>query len=102
MGTFAAELEESLRLLNSELLLLERAPDGPGRGESLAKLFRAAHSLKGAARSVNQTEIELLCHQLEDKLAVLRDRGTEFNPENISGLFADLDRIDRAAQSLKP
>jgi two-component system chemotaxis sensor kinase CheA len=52
MGTFLAELEENLRLLNSELLLLEKIPAAAERAESLARLFRAAHSLKGAARSV--------------------------------------------------
>ena len=102
MGTFLAELDENLRALNGDLLQLEKTPNGPERGESLTKLFRAAHSLKGAARSVNQTEIESLCHQLEDKLAALRDGHAELNPESISGLFADLDKIDQAAQRLKP
>ena len=102
MGTFLAELEENLRSLNSELLLLEKLPAGPEREESLAKLFRAAHSLKGAARSVDQSEIESLCHQLEDKLAALRDDRTELSSESISSLFAGLDGIDQAAQRLKP
>jgi two-component system chemotaxis sensor kinase CheA len=102
MSTFAAELEENLRLLNSELLRLERTPAGSERAESLTKLFRAAHSLKGAARAVNQASIESLCHQLEDKLAALRDDRAELNGDSVAGLFADLDRIDLAAQSLKP
>jgi two-component system, chemotaxis family, sensor kinase CheA len=102
MGTFLAELEENLRLLNSELLLLEKIPAAAERAESLARLFRAAHSLKGAARSVNQTEIESLCHQLEDQLATLRDGRSELSPENISALFAGLDSIDEAAKRLKP
>jgi two-component system chemotaxis sensor kinase CheA len=102
MSTFAAELDENLRLLNRELLFLEKNPTAPEQADSLAKLFRAAHSLKGAARSVNQTEIEFLCHQLEDKLAALRDSRTELNPETISGLFPDLDRIEQAAKLLKP
>src|SRR5690242_20658253 len=102
MATFLAELDENLRSLNSELLLLEKMPSGPEREESLAKLFRAAHSLKGAARSVSQSEIEFLCHQLEEQLAALRDGRTELNPEIVSGLFAGLDKIDEAAQCLKP
>src|SRR5690242_7614570 len=102
MGTFLAELEENLRSLNSELLLLEKRPAGPERAESLVKLFRVAHSLTGAARSVNHTEIELLCHQLEDKLADLRDGHTDLNRENISALFAGLDGIEQAAQRLNP
>jgi two-component system chemotaxis sensor kinase CheA len=54
MGTFLLELEEHLRSLNRELLLLEKTPPGSERSELLTTLFRAAHSLKGAARAVNQ------------------------------------------------
>ncbi|HJU09317.1 MAG TPA: response regulator [Candidatus Binataceae bacterium] len=102
MGTFLAELDENLRSFNRELLLLEKMPAGPERTESLTRLFRTAHSLKGAARSVNQSEIESLCHQLEDRLAALRDGHTELSPENISALFAGLDSIEQAAECLKP
>ncbi len=101
MGTFLGELEENLRSLNSELLLLEKNPNRSECGESLVKLFRAAHSLKGAARSVGQSEIEALCHQLEDRLADLRDDNAELSPESIAPLFEQLDSIDQAAQRLK-
>jgi two-component system, chemotaxis family, sensor kinase CheA len=102
MSTFLGELEENLEILNRELLQLEKNPHQAGHEESLTKLFRAAHSLKGAARSVNQKEIESLCHVLEDKLAAVRDGHTELNAPAISGLFTDIDRIEGAAQRLKP
>ena len=57
MATFLDELEEHVQTLNRELLALKRAPAGE-RGERLRTLFRAAHSLKGAARSVNLGVIE--------------------------------------------
>jgi len=52
METFVAELEEHVRSLNADLLLLEKAPQDAQRAECVVRIFRAAHSLKGAARSV--------------------------------------------------
>jgi two-component system, chemotaxis family, sensor kinase CheA len=101
MGTFLIELEEHLRSLNRELLLLEKTPPGAERGALLTTLFRAAHSLKGAARAVDQDALEALCHELEAALAPLRDGSEEVSAECVSALFAGVDRIEHAAQSLK-
>ena len=53
MATFLEELAEHVGALNRDLLALEQQADGPKRGELLQTLFRTAHSLKGAARSVS-------------------------------------------------
>src|ERR1700719_15376 len=100
MGTFRVELEEHLRSLNRDLLLLEKTPAGAERTELLTTLFRAAHSLKGAARAVNQNALEALCHELESTLGSLRDGSESVSAECVSALFAGVDRIEDAAQSL--
>jgi chemotaxis protein histidine kinase CheA len=101
MGTFLLELEEHLRSLNRELLLLEKTPPGAARSELLTTLFRAAHSLKGAARAVNQNALEAVCHELEATLASLRDGTEQVSAECITALFAGVDRIEHAAQALR-
>jgi two-component system, chemotaxis family, sensor kinase CheA len=101
MGTFRVELEEHLRSLNRDLLLLEKTPAAAERTELLTTLFRAAHSLKGAARAVNQNALEALCHELESTLGSLRDGSESVSAESVSALFAGVDRIEDAAQSLK-
>ena len=53
MKTFLEELEEHVGALNRDLLALEKDSSGQERTERLKALFRTAHSLKGAARSVN-------------------------------------------------
>jgi len=53
MVTFQAELQEHLSTLNKGLLLLERNPAPDERTNLLTDIFRAAHSIKGAARAVN-------------------------------------------------
>ncbi len=71
LGIFAAEAEEHIEAINRDLLQLEEA-EGAGSGELLEGLFRAAHSLKGAARAVNLPQVESIAHQLEDLFAELQ------------------------------
>src|SRR5262249_48759770 len=72
-GTFLEELGEHVRTLNQHLLALEKGGGGPEQADRLKELFRAAHSLKGAARSVSAAVIEGACHRLEEILAAARD-----------------------------
>ena len=74
MGTFLGELEEQVQSLNRDLLALEQQPGDPEL-ELLTRLFRTAHSLKGAARAVGVEPIETACHQLEELLGKVRDEG---------------------------
>ena len=69
MATFRAELEEHLSKLNKGLLSLERNPASDERVNLLMDIFRAAHSIKGAARAVNLKDIETIAHHIEDVLA---------------------------------
>ena len=69
---FRAEAEERLASLSSGLLDLEKAPD-PARQDSILEVvFREAHSLKGAARAVNFTDIEILFQSMEGVFAAIR------------------------------
>lgn len=62
---FKAESDEHLRVLEAGLLRLESEP---GDAAALEEVFREAHSLKGAARMLGLSDIELLSHRLEDVL----------------------------------
>lgn len=71
MATFLGELEDHLRALERDLLALEKEP---AAAAGLFKtLFRTAHSLKGAARSVGVEAIEMAGHRLEDLFASGRE-----------------------------
>src|SRR5262249_29472339 len=94
-------LQEHVQSLNRELLALKRAPDGPDRAERLKQLFRTAHSLKGAARSVNARLIEDACHHLEDILAAQRDNPRGPGSNFFSLLFAAAEAIEEAGQRLR-
>ena len=51
------------------LLELEKTPAPEAQRDLVETVFRAAHSLKGAARAVDFTEIESRCQSLEDMFA---------------------------------
>ncbi|HEY2736318.1 MAG TPA: hybrid sensor histidine kinase/response regulator, partial [Polyangiales bacterium] len=97
-GTFVAELQEHVGVFNRELLALEQHPNAPSAAESIRSLFRSAHSLKGASRSVNATRLEGVCHQLEELLAGLRDGTRALTPEIIAQLFAAVDTFEEVGR----
>jgi two-component system chemotaxis sensor kinase CheA len=100
MQTFRAELEEHVRVMNEELLALERAATGGARSAPLTVLLRALHSLKGAARAVNLGLIEELCHRLEEPLIAVRDGTRDLDAELSALLFAGADALEDGARRL--
>ncbi len=68
VGTFLEEAEEHLGVLEDELLRLDERSDD----ETLNRVFRAAHSLKGGSASVGIEEMAALTHRLETVLDALR------------------------------
>lgn len=75
LSSFRAELSEHVQTMNDGLLALEQGTVvGEQRKTTLEDIFRAAHSLKGAARAMGVTMVEQLAHALE---SVLDDLQTE-------------------------
>ena len=101
MNTFLDELQEHVRVLNRESLALEKNPAEAERARRLQELLRTAHSLKGAARSVDLSLIEEACHGLEDLLAGVRDNRVAFDSELFSLLFATADSLEEAGMRLR-
>ena len=101
LQTFADELDERVADMERSLLALERpAPDNVHAEEARA-LFRAAHSLKGAARAVGVKEIEAVCHELESRLAPLRASGGTPDAPLIELLLSSRDALADAGARLR-
>jgi len=79
-ATFRVEAEEHCRAISSGLIELEKTPAAERRAELIETVFREAHSLKGAARSVNMRDIESLCQPLEGAFAALKSREVSLSP----------------------
>jgi two-component system chemotaxis sensor kinase CheA len=96
MATFQAELQEHLGMLTKDLLSLEKNPNSDERTNLLTNVFRAAHSIKGAARSVNLKDIETISHRIEDVLVRIREGHLSFTPHLFDVLLAAVDTIGNA------
>lgn len=94
---FVEELEDNVRVLNGGLLALER---GDASADHVQELFRAAHSLKGAAHSAGVPALETLCHRLEDVLGRVRDGVVAVDRDALEPLFAAVDALVEARRQL--
>ena len=102
LALFATEVEEKCAVMDRILLQMEQQPE---RLELIAPLMRAAHSIKGAARAVQNETAVALAHALEDRLS-----GAQRSPPPIDEALIDLalravDRLralgqDRSATSV--
>ncbi len=71
-ATFRIEAEEHVHAISAGLIELEKGLSEEERTEIIEQIFREAHSLKGAARSVDQQEIESVCQPLEGVFSTLK------------------------------
>jgi two-component system chemotaxis sensor kinase CheA len=94
---FREELSEHLERL--EHGLDELAAGLPEVSEdSVAELFRSAHSLKGAAAAVGATAISALCHHLEETLARARDGQVEVDQALVEEMIRLVDQLAAAGE----
>jgi two-component system chemotaxis sensor kinase CheA len=93
LATFKIEAQEHIQAIASGLLELEQAATAAAQAAVLDVTFRAAHSLKGAARTVNATDVEMLCQALEGVFASLKRGELTLSAE----LF---DRLHRVVDAL--
>lgn len=87
---FLIEAEEHLKALSDGLLALE---NNPKKTEILEFIFRAAHTLKGAASSVGFKNVEIGAHAIEDALDLLRSGEKLINAELIDALLTCVDAL---------
>lgn len=91
--TFTVEADELVQTMATGLLALERSPSDEERRRLIESTFRAAHSLKGAARAVNYPEIEAICEALEDVFATWKREDLVPEREALDTLHGSLDRV---------
>lgn len=99
LATFKVEAEEHLKAITSGLLEIEKTPTAERQTQIVEAVFREAHSLKGAARAVNMTEIEAVCQSLEGIFAALKQEAIAPSPELCDILHPAVDALDRLLSS---
>ncbi|HVV83993.1 MAG TPA: Hpt domain-containing protein, partial [Kofleriaceae bacterium] len=97
---FRVEARELIDQLGQGFLALERSG---ADAELVARLLRAAHTLKGAARVVKLPEMAEETHAIEELLSPLREGGAAGGAVErslVDALLAAVDRLDAALKAL--
>jgi two-component system chemotaxis sensor kinase CheA len=94
---FVRESEEQLTDLNNSLLALESDPDDR---EAMDDIFRTAHTLKGNFGAMGYDDASDLAHAIENLLDELREGEMAVTPEVMDLVFAGVDRLELAVESI--
>jgi chemosensory pili system protein ChpA (sensor histidine kinase/response regulator) len=89
---FAPEAAEHLEVMTRSILALEQVT-GASRDEEIATLFRAVHTLKGAAYTVGCAPVGDVAHRIEDILDAVRDRRLAFEPAVFDAVLGGVDTL---------
>jgi two-component system chemotaxis sensor kinase CheA len=93
LAMFRVEADEHLRIMTAGLLELEKTTAVERRMTVVENIFREAHSLKGAARSVKMTEVEALCQSLESVFSAWKRGDTGASSDSYDALHEALDSL---------
>jgi two-component system chemotaxis sensor kinase CheA len=95
---FVEEAAENFAEMSRALLALEK---NPADAESIDTVFRAAHSVKGMAASLDYAPITELAHRLEDRMQGVRSRGRVAAGDEIALLFRGLEAMEAMVADVK-
>src|SRR6266446_7013423 len=85
LAYFVPEAADLLDIMSRSLLALEQ---GRGAEDDVASLFRAIHTLKGAAYVVGHVRVGDLAHRIEDVLATARSNPGSLDPAAVDVIHA--------------
>src|ERR1051325_9826349 len=85
---FLVESYEGLDHLDNDLLALEQDPTD---SETLKRIFRTTHTIKGTCGFFGFSKLESIAHVGESLLVLLRDKKLLLNPLIATGLLAMVD-----------
>jgi len=92
-ATFNAEAQEHLQTIASMLLELEKSPPSDRCAAVIEGAYREAHSLKGASRAVDLSDIEAVCQAVEGVFAAWKRQPPSLAPEMFDTLHRAVDSI---------
>ncbi len=80
LRSYIEDLRDSLQLLNEALMSLDQ---GVTDDETINRVFRVAHTIKGNSAAMEFVKVEKVMHTMEDILHEVREKKRELSPEII-------------------
>jgi two-component system, chemotaxis family, sensor kinase CheA len=102
LSTFRIEAEEHLNALSSGLIELEKDLSAEVKGSVIEMVYREAHSLKGAARSVSMTDVQTICQSLETVFSAVKHAEMDLYPELFDLLHKAVNALNEVIFSQGP
>lgn len=90
LADFLTETQEALGELDIALVTLERTPDDQ---ETLSKIFRLVHTIKGTCGFLGLSRLEKVAHAAENVLGRMRDGAIQAESGVIGLVLQSIDRI---------
>ncbi|MDB5052515.1 MAG: chemotaxis protein CheA [Bacilli bacterium] len=97
LGVFLDEMDEQLQYLDDALLSLE---SNGAKDDTIEKIFRAAHTLKGSSAAMGFERLKELTHQMESVFDLLRNGHLQATSELFNIIFDCVDYIKQLRQSI--
>jgi len=94
LAAFRIEAEEHLKAIRDGLLELEKVSEQEEAFSLVESMYREAHSLKGASRSVNMTQIETVCQVVESIFEGLKKKRLKVSTEFFDTLHRATDTMN--------
>lgn len=95
---YIEEVEEHVQELEDSLLALESKGEDE---EEIHRLFRAAHSIKGASAYMGMEQLARLTHELETVIGSVLNRSVAIRPGGITRMLDCVDFISRSIGQLQ-
>lgn len=95
---FYAEAELQIETLEANILVLEKDPKNP---DAVDEIFRAAHTLKGGAATVQMTELAEFTHLVEDALDEIRSGSVSVGESVVDVLLNSIDIVKQMLEMRK-
>ncbi len=97
LNVFMDEAEEQLEIMDDGFIKLEQSGEDP---DLLNRIFRAAHTLKGASASMGFTNMAELTHDMENVLDKLRQGEVSISQGLVDILLECLDTLEEMKQEI--
>lgn len=95
LNDFKVEADEHYQAILKGLLELEKGVQPDDQKNIVETVFREVHSLKGAARAVNQLDIEKLCMSVEGVFHSLKQGFVSTTPQMFDAMYKALEVLKK-------
>lgn len=100
LSMFKLECEENIKVMRDGIKKLGEIEPSDEQVEISETIHRAAHSLKGAARTIGLADVEPICQSLESCFSVLKRQKLDLPLELLSMLQRAVDGLEKLLSTM--